>query len=118
MKSKVTSLLFLLLLFPVMSVMGANPFTVKGTVTDTSGDPLVGVSVIIQGTAQGTQTNIDGEFSIKASEGQTLRLTYIGYRTVEHKVQNDAPLKIVMIEESTALDEVVVTARTNCKKVC
>lgn len=110
MKSKVTSLLFLLLLFPVMSVMGANPFTVKGTVTDTSGDPLVGVSVIIQGTAQGTQTNIDGEFSIKASEGQTLRLTYIGYRTVEHKVQNDAPLKIVMIEESTALDEVVVTA--------
>ena len=110
MKLKVTSLLCLLLLFPFMTVAGANPFTLKGTVTDTSGDPLVGVSVIVKGTSFGAQTNIDGEFSLKASDGDVLKFTYIGYRAVEHKVSGEAPVNIVMEEEATNLDEVVVTA--------
>ncbi len=110
MKSKVTSLLFMLLLFPVMSVMGATQHTIKGTVTDTSGEPLVGVSVIVKGTAQGASTNIDGQFSLKASDGDVLKFTYIGYSPVEQTVSGDAPLTVVMKEEATALDEVVVTA--------
>ena len=109
MKSKVTSLLLMLLLFPVMSVM-AQTTTVKGIVTDTSGEPLIGVSVIVEGTSFGTQTNIDGEFSIKANPGDKLNFTYIGYRPVTLAVPANGKVDLVMEEEATALDEVVVTA--------
>ena len=78
MKSKVTSLLLMLLLFPVMSVM-AQTMTVKGIVTDTSGEPLVGVSVLVKGTSFGAQTNLDGEFSLKAKQGDVLTFSYIGW---------------------------------------
>ncbi len=110
MKSKVTSLLFMLLLFPAISMTGQVPFNVTGTVTDTSGEPLVGVSVILEGTPTGGSTNIDGQFSIKASEGKVLKFTYIGYRPVQHTIRGTQPITIVMEEEATALDEVVVTA--------
>lgn len=109
MKSKVTSLLLMLLLFPVISVM-AQSSTVKGIVTDTSGEPLIGVSVIVKGTSFGAQTNIDGEFSLKAKQGDVLKFTYIGFRTVELTVPANGKVNLVMEEEATALDEVVVTA--------
>lgn len=108
MKSKVTSFFLMLLLFPVM--MMAQTRTVKGTVTDTSGEPLIGVSVIVEGTSFGTQTNIDGEFSIKAEPGKVLKFTYIGYRPVSMSVPASGDISLVMEEEVTALDEVVVTA--------
>lgn len=91
MKSKLTSLLCLFLLFPMMSVMGANSFTVKGTVTDKGGEPLVGVSVIVKGTSFGAQTNVDGEFSLNASQGNVLRFSYIGYTPVEYTVKGQEP---------------------------
>ncbi|MCM1292471.1 MAG: SusC/RagA family TonB-linked outer membrane protein [Bacteroides sp.] len=99
----------MLLLFPVISVM-AQTSQVKGIVTDTSGDPLVGVSVIVKGTSFGTQTNIDGEFSLNAKQGDVLKFTYIGFRQVELAVPADGKINLVMEEEATALDEVVVTA--------
>ena len=99
----------MLLLFPVMGVM-AQTSTVKGSVTDTSGEPLIGVSVIVEGTATGTQTNIDGEFSVKAKGGDMLKFTYIGYRTVTIAAPASGEMKVVLEEEATALDEVVVTA--------
>lgn len=109
MKSKVTSLLLMLLLFPVLSVMAQNG-TVKGTVTDTSGEPLIGVSVIVDGTPVGTQTNMDGEFTLKAKTGDMLKFTYIGYRQVNMPVPASGHIDLVMEEEATALNEVVVTA--------
>lgn len=109
MKSKVTSLLLMLLLFPVISVM-AQTGSVKGTVTDTNGDPLIGVSVIVDGSPVGTQTNIDGEFTLKAKAGDMLKFTYIGYRQVIMPVPASGNIDLVMEEEATALDEVVVTA--------
>lgn len=110
MKSKVTSLLFFLMLFPVMSVWGANPFTLKGTVTDSSGEPLMGVSVIVKGTNLGAATNLDGEFSVKASVGNVISFSYIGYTPQEITVTSEAPLNVVMEENTKTLDEVVVTA--------
>lgn len=109
MKSKVTSLLLMLLLFPVLTVMAQNQ-TVKGIVTDTSGEPLIGVSVIVKGTSFGTQTNIDGEFSINAKPGDVLKFSYIGLRPVELSVPASGKIDLVMEEESNVLDEVVVTA--------
>ena len=109
MKSKVTSLLLMLLLFPVMSVM-AQTMTVKGIVTDTSGEPLVGVSVLVKGTSFGAQTNLDGEFSLKAKQGDVLTFSYIGYRSAQLTVPASGKVDMVLEEEATALDEVVVTA--------
>lgn len=110
MKSKVTSLLFFLLLFPVMSVMGATPTTIKGTVTDSSGDPLMGVSVIVKGTSNGAATDLDGNFAVKAAVGDVLSFSYIGYHAQEIKLTSTDNLKVVMEENTKTLDEVVVTA--------
>ncbi|WP_281509304.1 SusC/RagA family TonB-linked outer membrane protein [Muribaculum intestinale] len=84
--------------------------TVTGTVYDGTDEPLIGVSVMVKGTANGTATDFDGNFSIKAAKGNTLVFSYIGYSTTEIKVENDQPMRIVLKEDSKVLDEVVVTA--------
>lgn len=108
MKAKVTSLLIFLLLFPVMVYAQAGHIT--GTVTDSSGEPLMGVSVLVKGTSSGAATDLDGNFSVKASVGQVLTFSYIGYTTQEIKITNTDPLNVVMEENTKTLDEVVVTA--------
>ena len=108
MKAKVCTLLFCLFALPVLA-FAAN-IKVTGTVTDNSGEPLIGVSVIVKGTQFGVSTNFDGEFSINASEGDVLKFTYIGYQPQEVTVTGTAPINVVMQEDSKTLDEVVVTA--------
>lgn len=108
MKAKLTSLLFCLFMLPALAY-GAK-VKVTGTVSDASGEPLVGVSVIVKGTTQGVSTNIDGAFSIDAEVGSTLAVSYIGYTPQEIKVVGAETLNIVMEENTKALDEVVVTA--------
>ena len=110
MKSKVTSLLLMLLLFPVMLVQGATPVTITGTVQDSSGEPLTGVSVMLKGTSTGGSTNIDGQFTVKAPVGGVLKFSYIGYAPQEVKITGEQPITVVMEEDTKALDEVVVTA--------
>ena len=109
MKAKVTSLLLCLLLFPFMA-FAAEPITVTGVVSDESGEPLIGVSVIVTGNSTGMSTNIDGEFSVKAAVGDVLKFSYIGYHPQEIKVTGAGPMNVVMVEDSKTLDEVVVTA--------
>ena len=108
MKAKVTSLLFVLMLLPMVA-FAAN-LKVTGVVTDGSGEPLVGVSVLVKGTQFGTQTNIDGAYSINAAEGDVLKFTYIGYRPQEITVASASTINVVLVEDSKSLDEVVVTA--------
>ena len=103
MKAKVTSLLIFLLLFPVMVYAQAGHIT--GTVTDSSGEPLMGVSVLVKGTSSGAATDLDGNFSVKASVGQVLTFSYIGYTTQEIKITNTDPLNVVMEENTKTLDE-------------
>ena len=109
MKSKVTSLLLVLLLFPVMSVL-AQTQNAKGIVKDTNGEPLIGVSVLVEGTFNGVTTNMDGAFSLEVRKGDKLQFSYIGYRTLTLPVPANGQMNVVLEEESTALDEVVVTA--------
>ena len=109
MKSKVTCLLLVLLLFPVMSVL-AQTRTVKGIVKDTNGEPLIGVSVLVEGTFNGVTTNIDGAFSLEVKNGDKLQFSYIGYRTLTLPAPASGQMNVVLSEETTALDEVVVTA--------
>ena len=86
------------------------PVTASGTITDTQGEPLIGVSVLIKGTSNGTITDMDGNFKIQAAKGDVLEISYVGYATQTITLANAQPLKITMGEDAQALDEVVVTA--------
>lgn len=100
--------LFAFLLLAGMATVSAAPLTVSGTVTQASdGEPLIGVSVLIKGTSQGTMTDIDGNYTLKADEGATLVFSYVGYTTREIKVTSDR-LDVALIENAEVLDEVVV----------
>lgn len=79
---------------------------VSGTVTDTDGEPLIGVSVIEKGTSNGGVTDVDGRFSVNVKPGKTLRFSYIGYATKE--VTAKAGMKVVLEEDTKMLDDVVV----------
>jgi len=83
---------------------------ITGTVSDSTGMPLVGVSVGIKGTTSGGQTDVNGHFSINANPGDVLVFTYIGYTTKEVTVGNETTLNITMKASANALTEVVVTA--------
>lgn len=87
-----------------------NTVSVSGTVKDAKGEPLIGVSVIIKGTNNGTVTDVDGKFSLKANTGAVLEFSYIGYTSKTVTVTRAATLDIVLNEDTQALDEVVVTA--------
>ena len=75
------SLIFILMLFSV-SVVQAQNRTVKGTVTDTQGEPIIGANVVIVGGTKGVITDLDGKYSIQVPEnGAVLKFSYIGFKT-------------------------------------
>ena len=82
---------------------------VRGTVVDETGEPLAGVSVIIQGTTTGTSTDFEGRFEIKAKRGAVLEISFVGFETQTVTVGTGA-IKVVLKEDSLMLGEVVVTA--------
>ena len=90
--------------------------TVSGTITDENGEPIIGASVMVTETNQGTITDMDGKFSVNASKGNHLKVSYIGYETQEVTVGNRQSIRIILKEESTALDEVVVVGYGTMKK--
>ena len=95
-----------MLLFPVF--MFAQQ-TVKGKVTETSGNGLPGVGIIIKGTTVGTATNFDGNYTLeKVKPGDVLVFSYIGFTTKEVKVGNEKTINVNLAESSQSLDEVVV----------
>lgn len=108
MKTKIKGILTLLLAF-VVQITFAQEKTISGTVSDTSGT-LPGVSVLIKGTNKGTETDINGKYSIKAKEGDVLRFSYIGYKNLERKVGTSNNINITMLEDASVLEEVVITA--------
>ncbi|MCH5328467.1 MAG: SusC/RagA family TonB-linked outer membrane protein [Coprobacter sp.] len=109
MYRKLNQLFILILLLLPMTVRGQQAGTITGTVTDQSGEPLIGVSVLVKGTTTGCSTGIDGDFTIKANTGNTLVFSYLGYATKEVKATGST-LNVTLEENSQQLDEVVVTA--------
>ena len=107
MKTKFNGIITLLLvLFVQLSF--AQEKTISGTVTDSSGT-LPGVSVVIKGTATGTETNFDGKYTIKAKAGDILSYSYLGYLSIERTVGASNTINVTMKEDANLLDEVVVT---------
>ena len=82
----------------------------SGTVTDSKGEPLIGVSILVKGTSNGTITDMDGNFKIQAAKGDVLEVSYIGYASQAITLANAQPLKVTLGEDTQVLDEVVVTA--------
>ena len=80
----------------------------KGVVRDASGEPLVGVSVVVKGTMRGVATELDGSFSIEANAGEVLEISSIGYLTQELRAVTDRPMAIIMAEDSEMLEETIV----------
>ena len=83
---------------------------IAGTVTDASGEVLIGVSVLIKGSGQGIVTDLDGNFSLAANMGDILQFSYTGYIPQEIKLKDNHSLSIVLKEDVKSLDEVVVVA--------
>jgi TonB-linked SusC/RagA family outer membrane protein len=108
MKTKLKVILTLLLAFFVQ-ISFAQEKTVSGTVSDSSGT-LPGVSVLIRGTTTGTDTDFDGKYTIKASTGDVLVFSYVGYKNVQKTVGSSNTINISMLEDENVLDEIVVTA--------
>ena len=99
----------------VITLLGGGFFTaqaqntVKGNVTDPSGAPLVGATVIIvEDNTKGTFTNADGDFEINVPQGNSLQISSIGYKTSTVKIGSQTNLKIVLAEDLNQLEDVVV----------
>ena len=91
--------------------------SVSGTVVDDSGEPLIGVSIMVKGTTNGSITDFDGNFTLSnVTAKDVLVFSYIGYGTKEITVANQKVLKVVLSEDTKALDEVVVVGYGQMKK--
>ncbi|MBS9773646.1 MAG: TonB-dependent receptor [Tenacibaculum sp.] len=110
MKTKFKGFLTLLLALMVQ-VTFAQDKTISGTVSDEAG-PLPGVSILKKGTTQGTETDFDGNYTIKAKTGDVLIFSFVGMETVEKKVGNSTSINVTM-ENDNVLKEVVVTGYSN-----
>lgn len=112
--SKARLLRFVMAMLCVFTSIGIasaqEPGTVSGTVTSASdGEPLIGASVLVKGTTIGTDTDMDGKFTVKAKKGDVLQVRYVGYEPSEVKVGDQTTnLNIMLQENENNLDEVVV----------
>ena len=84
--------------------------TVKGRVTEENGAPIPGVTVSVPGTTMGTATDMDGEYSLSVPEGSTLVFSFIGFISQSVEVAERTVIDIILVENTEALEEVVVTA--------
>lgn len=88
--------------------LSAQTTAVKGTVKDTKGETLIGVSVVEKGTTNGTITDIDGNYVINVAEDAILNFTYVGYTTQSVSVQGRTRIDVTLNEDNKLLGEVVV----------
>ena len=104
MKAALT-ILFLCISF----LTNAQLTTINGIINDETGIPLPGVNVFVKETNDGTQTDFDGNFSIQLEEGHTLVFSYVGFVTQEYTVTKTETITITLMDDTSTLDEVVVT---------
>src|SRR5690606_4436643 len=82
--------------------------TINGTVTDTTGLPLIGAAVVIEGTESGTVTDQEGKYEISVPQGSTLTFCYIGFEPRQVEIGDQSTINVTLTEEIEALEEVVV----------
>ena len=90
--------------------------TVQGTVNDELGEPIIGASVKVQGTNDGAITDLNGNFSVKASSNATLTISFVGHLTQNVKVAGKTNITVVLKEDTQMLEDVVVVGYGTMKK--
>ena len=95
----------------------ANSNIIQGTLTDTHGEPLIGASVVIKGTNIGTQTDLDGHYSLKTNNKNViLSFSYIGFKTQETNIGNNSYVNMTLDEDNARLEEVVISGYASGRK--
>ena len=108
MKRKVSFITCMLLLVALCTLNAQQTMmNVKGRITDGSGEPVIGASVIVKGTTQGVISDINGQFALEVAGQSVLEISYVGYKTQSVKVTRNV-LNIVLEEDSQVLEDVVV----------
>ena len=103
-------ILALTLLMLVSVPLFGQTVTVSGTITDDTGQALPGVSVLEKGTANGTTSDVDGNYSISVSgASSTLVFSFIGFQSQEIALNNQSRVNVSLVPDITALEEVIVT---------
>ncbi len=100
----------------IIATVQQENISVKGVVTDTKGEPIIGANVVEKGTTNGCITNIDGEFTLNTPTNATLVISFIGYQPVTIALNGQKTLNVQMQEEALSLETVVVTAMGIKKK--
>ncbi|MGL4806984.1 MAG: carboxypeptidase-like regulatory domain-containing protein, partial [Bacteroidales bacterium] len=90
--------------------------SVSGVVTDEKGEPIIGATIVVKGQATGTVTDFDGNFTLEVPKNATLTISYMGYTPQDISVKDQKNLKIILKEDSKALEEVVVVGFGSQKK--
>lgn len=99
----------LFILFCWIGIASAQHLTVKGTIVDTTGEPVIGASILVKGTTNGIISDMEGNFTLSGiASDATLVVSFVGYKEQEIKVNGKATLKVVLIEDTEQLEEVVV----------
>ena len=109
-------MLLLALLSGILPGIYAQQLNVSGVVTDVSGETIIGASIMVKGTSNGTITDMDGAFSLNVPSDGVLVVSYIGYKTQEVAVDGKSSFKIVLRDDVEVLEEVVVVGYGTQKK--
>ena len=110
------SLFLLVCLLLSGTTVFAQEKTVTGVVTDSFNEPLIGVSIVVQGTSNGVVTDMNGKYSIKATPGSTLQFSYVGMEKQSIKVGNQNVINVQLKDDSQMLAETVVIGYGSAKK--
>ncbi len=110
-------LLSLITVLSICSLAYAQNKQVTGTVTDASGEPIIGASVVVDGTSTGTTTDLDGQFSLAVPANATLSISYVGYTTQQVNVAGKTNVNVVLAEDSILAEDVVVVGYGTGKKI-
>ncbi|WP_442957623.1 SusC/RagA family TonB-linked outer membrane protein [Petrimonas sp.] len=107
-KAFLMTVLSSMLMILSVSAQTGSTINVRGTVKDVTGEPIIGASILLQGTTSGVVTDYDGNFSIQAPGNGTLVISYVGYITQTIAIQNRNSIEVILQEDMELLDEVVV----------
>lgn len=102
--------LFLTVLFSLVAMSGyAQSKTITGKIIDSTGEPVIGASVLVKGTTNGVISDIDGNFSLQGvAENATIQISFVGYKTQELAVAGKTQFNVTLVDDTEMLDEVVV----------
>jgi TonB-linked SusC/RagA family outer membrane protein len=108
MKKRLNRFILWLILCISATASVYSQMRISGIVTDAGGEAIIGANIMEKGAANGVITDLDGKFTIAVSSGAVLQVTYIGYISQEVRIGSQTTLKIILAEDTKALDEVIV----------